>query len=130
MGRPALVLLCIAGTAQAQSAPDQAEAQFQRGKRLMAEGKIAEACAAFDDSQRLDPSPATVMNQAHCRERNGQLATARALFLEAARQTSAMRDAKWKKTHATATGLAAKLDPRLSTLRIDVPPDNVVEGLE
>jgi tetratricopeptide (TPR) repeat protein len=120
----------MAGAAHAQSASDQADAQFQRGKALMAEGEIAEACAAFDESQRLDPSPATVMNQANCRERNGQLATARALFLEAAQQTSAMREPKWKKTHATATGLAARLDPRLSTLRIDVAPGNVVEGLE
>ena len=55
------------------------------------------------------------MNQANCRERNGQLATARALFLEAAQQTRAMREPKWKKTHATATGLAARLEPQLST---------------
>ena len=118
------------GVARAQSASDQADALFQRGKQLMAEHRLAEACAAFDDSQKLDPSPATVLNQANCRERNGQLATARALFLEAARQTSATRDAKTKKMHATATERAARLDPRLSTLRIDVPPGNIVEGLE
>ena len=130
LGRGTLALLCILGVAHAQSASDQADAQFQRGKKLMGEGKIAEACAAFDESQRLDPSPATVVNQANCRERNGQLATARALFLEAARQTSAMREPKWKKTHATATERAAQLVARLSTLRIAVPPGSVVEGLE
>jgi hypothetical protein len=41
-----------------------------------------------------------------------------------------MREPKWKKTHATASERAGKLDPRLSTIRIDVPPGNVVDGLE
>jgi len=128
--RVALVALCMTGMAHAQSVSEQADAQFQRGKQLMAEGKIAEACAAFDESQRLEPTPATVLNQANCREQNGQLATARALFLEAARQTGATAVARLQKMHRTATMRAAKLEARVSTLRIDVPAGHVIEGLE
>lgn len=125
-----LVVLCLAGPAHAQSTSDEAEALFQRGKKLMADGKIAEACTAFDDSEKLEPTTATVLNQANCREQNGQLATARMLYLEAARQTSAKTEPKWKRMHATATSRAAKLDPRLSTLQIDVPAAVITSGLE
>jgi hypothetical protein len=127
---PALAALCAAATAHAQSPSEQAEAAFQRGKRLMADGKIAEACAAFDDSEKLESVPATVLNQANCREQNGQLATAHALYLEAARQTGARTEAKSRKMHRTATSRAAKLRPRLSTLRIDVPAGHAIAGLE
>jgi hypothetical protein len=129
--RTALVALwCMVATARADSPSDQADVLFQRGKDLMAAGKIAEACAAFDESQQLDATPATMLNQANCREQNGQLATARALYLEAARQTSSTTDARAKKMHASATSRAAKLEPQLSTLRISVPAASLVGGLE
>jgi hypothetical protein len=115
---------------RAQSPTDRAEALFRRGKELLTAGKVAEACAAFDDSQALDPTPATMLNQANCRERNGQLATARALFAEAARQTSAATDKASRHMHATATDRAARLAPRVSTLRIAVPAAARVAGLE
>lgn len=133
LGRPraALVaLLCMVGAARADSPSDQAEVLFQRGKKLLAADKIAEACAAFDESQQLEATPATMLNQANCRERNGQLATARALYVEAARQTGSTTDARAKKMHASATSRADQLEPRLSTLRISVPATSVVDGLE
>lgn len=107
---------------------DRAERKFQQGKQLIAAGKIAEACAAFDDSQRLEPAIATMLNQADCRERNGQLATAWRLFREVARQTMASEGAR-KQLGAVATRRAADLEPRLSTLRIDVPEEHRVAGL-
>lgn len=117
-------------TAHADAPSDQADVVFQRGKKLMAAGKIAEACAAFDESQQLEATPATMLNQANCREQNGQLATARALYLEVARQTRSTTDARAKKMHASATSRTAKLEPRLSTLRISVPAASRVDGLE
>src|SRR4051812_29728499 len=59
----------------AQSAGAQAEAMFREGRTLLAAGKIAEACAAFEASHKLEPAMSTLMNLAACRERNGQLAT-------------------------------------------------------
>ncbi|HEY4241581.1 MAG TPA: hypothetical protein VGM88_17285 [Kofleriaceae bacterium] len=105
------------GTAFAQSASAQADALFKRGKELEAAGKIADACAAFEGSQKLDPATTTLLNIAACRERNGQLATAYGDFEEAARQSRGTKPALEK----TANERAAKLEGRLSKLTINVP---------
>ena len=116
--------------AHAQSSTAQAETLFRQGKDLIAHGKIADACAAFDASQKLDPTLATLLNQASCREKNGQLATAWGLFLDAERQSRAATDDATRQLHQVATDHAAKLEPRLSTLTITVPAENRVGGLE
>lgn len=127
----ALVVVTVARTgAQAQSSTAQAETLFRQGKDLMAHGNIADACAAFDASQKLDPTLATLLNQASCREKNGQLATAWGLFLDAERQSRAATDDATRQLHQVATDHAAKLEPRLSTLTITVAPENRVGGLE
>jgi hypothetical protein len=126
-----VTLVCtMARSGHAQSPADQAEALFRRGKELLTAGRVAEACAAFDESQALDPTPATMLNQANCRERNGQLATAHGLFVEAARQTDAATGKASRHMHATATDRAARLAPRVSTLRIAVPAAGRIAGLE
>src|SRR5262245_40404877 len=126
-----LVLLALAArTADAQPSGAQAETLFRQGKELMAKGKIAEACAAFDASQKLDPTIATLLNQAACREKNGQFATAWGLFLEAERQTRTATDAATQQLHQVAATKAAKLEPRLSTLTINVPGENRIGGLQ
>jgi hypothetical protein len=116
--------------ADAQPSGAQAETLFRQGKELLAQGKIAEACAAFDASQKLDPTIATLLNQAACREKNDQLATAWGLFLEAERQTRSAVEGPGLQHHATAASKAARLEPRLSTLTIAVPPEARVAGLE
>jgi hypothetical protein len=127
----ALVAVGAARTgAQAQSSTAQAETLFRQGKDLMAHGNIADACAAFDASQKLDPTLATLLNQASCREKNGQLTTAWGLFLDAERQSRAANDDATRQLHQVATDHAAKLEPRLSTLTITVAPENRVGGLE
>lgn len=127
----ALILLAAAArTAHAQPSGAQAETLFRQGKELMARGKIAEACAAFDASQKLDPTIATLLNQAACREKNEQLATAWGLFLEAERQTRTASDAATQQLHQVAATKAAKLEPRLSTLTINVPGENRIGGLQ
>jgi hypothetical protein len=117
-------------SARAQSSTAQAETLFRQGKDLIAQGKLAEACAAFDASQKLDPTIATLLNQASCREKNGQLATAWGLFLDAERQSRSATDDAGRKLHRVATDHASKLERRLSTLTITVPLENRVRGLE
>jgi serine/threonine-protein kinase len=124
-----VAVLAMTRATHAQPKGAEAEVLFRQGKELMAAGKIAEACAAFDASQKLDPTVATLMNQANCREKNGQLATAWGLFLEVV-QTRATTDQASQQLHAVATARVAKLEPRLSTLRIDVPADSRIGGLE
>jgi hypothetical protein len=84
-----VVVLALCGQAAAQSAGAQAEVLFRQGRDLMAANKFDDACAAFAESQRLDPAITTLLNLAGCREKAGQYATAWGLFLEAERQTRA-----------------------------------------
>jgi hypothetical protein len=119
-----------ATAAQAQPAGAEAETLFRRGQDLLAQGKLAEACAAFDGAQKLDPTTSTQLNRANCREKNGEFATAWGLFLEAERETRGRKDASSLKWHKVASERAAKLEPRLSTLTISVPADSQIGGLE
>jgi hypothetical protein len=114
----------------AQSSGAQAEILFRQGKELMATGQIAEACTAFDASQRLDPTAPTLLNQANCREQNHQLATAWGLFLEAERRTRGAPDKASRQMHATARTRITRIEPRLSTLRIAVPANSRLDGLQ
>jgi hypothetical protein len=118
-------LLAMPGTAAAQSSA-QAEQLFRDGKRLMTERRYREACAAFDASQRVEPTPATAMNLADCSEKAGQLATAWGWFLDVAAKT---RGADAGVLHDTATRRAAVIEPRLSHLTVNVPDDSQVDGL-
>ena len=117
-------------SAFAQPAGAQAEVLFRQGRELLAAGKVAEACAAFDESQTLEAAVTTLLNLAACRETLGQLATAWGLFLDAARQTRAASDAATQRLHDVAQARAEKLEPRVSKLTINVPTQNQFDGLE
>src|SRR5688572_29480403 len=86
----ALVVILIAATASradAQEAGAQAEALFREGRELLASGRIPQACAAFEQSQKLEPATTTLLNLAGCREMNKQYASAWGYFLQAERET-------------------------------------------
>lgn len=118
--RLVVLSLFVCGIAGAQSASTEAEALFREGKKLMADGKIAEACSAFDSSQKLDPSVSTMLNQAACREKNNQITTAWGLFVEAERQTRDQTDAKSKSFNKVAHEHASKLEGKLSKMSVKV----------
>ncbi len=131
MGRVALVVaLVVSTTAHAQPAGAQAEVLFREGRDLMAAGKYTEACASFEQSQKLEPAISTLLNLAGCREKAGQLATAWGLFLEAERQTRGAKDASTRKLNDVAKSRAQKLEPRVSKLAINVPQNSQIDGLE
>ncbi len=118
-------LLVLAGSALAQSA--EAEALFREGKELLKQGQMAEACAKFDASDRIEPSVGTELNAADCHEKNGKLATAWATFLRAA--SNAGKAGNDKMREAEARRRASLLQPRLSYLTISVPETSRVPGL-
>jgi hypothetical protein len=118
------LVLAWPSPAAADASSAQAEALFRHGRELLAAGKTADACAAFDASQKLDAATTTLFNQADCREKNGQLATAWGEFVDAERQTRAAADAVGVKMHKVAVDRAAKLEPRLSKLTVHVAGQN------
>lgn len=121
--------LLSAGPVFAQTGADRAlaEALYDEGRRLMAEGQIAPACAKLEESQRLDPATGTLLNLAACRELEGRIATAWMLFKDAA--AAARRDGRQDRVEY-ADGKVAELDPRVSRLTIEVPAASATEGLE
>ncbi len=105
-----------------------AEQLFREGKRLLAAGRVADACKAFDGSYRKDAQISTLLNLADCREKNGQYASAWGHFLDAERMSRSRADGA--SYGATAKDRAAKLESRLSYLIINVPIDANVSGLQ
>ncbi len=104
--------------AHAEGAGNQAAAQalFDEGRRLMEQGKYAEACPKLESSQKLDPGAGTLMNLAACYEKNGQTASAWVTYTDAA-SAAAGRHPDWVEA---AKQKAATLEPKLSKLTIDV----------
>jgi len=125
-----LVLIMSSPAAVAQPAGAQAEVLFRQGRALMSAGKLAEACSAFEESQKLEGAVTTLLNLAGCREKLGQIASAWGLFLEAARQSRSSSNRAQRQLHQIATARARKLEPRVSRLTIQVPPQHLLDGLE
>jgi hypothetical protein len=130
LGRQLFVVVgLLVSTARFAGAQHSAEAEqrFRDGKKLMTEKKYAEACTAFETSQRLDPAIATLANLADCREKNGQIQSAWTAFLEVERQTRG--DAKQAAVNKIAKDRATNLEARLSFLTVSVSRESDIEGL-
>jgi hypothetical protein len=125
-----VALVSMTATTSAQPAGAQAEVLFRHGRELLDAGKIAEACAAFQESQKLEPAVTTLVNLAGCREQNHELATAWGLFLDAERQTRGSSDPASQQLLDIAQAKAAALEPRVSKLMVNVPDKSRVQGLE
>ncbi len=119
--------LLVSGDAWADKV-SEAEDLFRRAKALQAQNKHAEACPMFEESQRLDPQMGTLLNVALCHEQLGKIASAWGEFRAVEQQARAAvppREDRIKlaKEHAD------KLEPKISRLKIIVPPDARVRGL-
>jgi hypothetical protein len=118
----AAVVLVIASLpafrARAQDNSAAVEALFKQGKELAAAGNYSEACPKFLASYNLEHRVGTLLNLADCYERNGQIASAWARFVEAS--TLAARNNQPERVEF-ATKHATALEPRRSTLTIVVP---------
>jgi hypothetical protein len=72
-----------------------AQALFDEGKKLMAQGVVPAACAKFEESLRLDRAMGTLLNLAACEELAGHTSRACALFHEVVRAAKQQgRDAR------------------------------------
>lgn len=108
--------ISAAGTAHAGD-PATAQALFDQGRKLMAQEKWAEACPKLEESQRLDPAGGTLLHLALCREHEGRVATAWALYQDALAQ--AKRDARKDRAKSAQDRIDA-LGPKVSRVRVKV----------
>jgi hypothetical protein len=123
----ALALCATSAVAQGELRdPAAAQALFDEARALVRAQRFSEACPKLAESQRLDPGIGTQFHLADCYERQGKLASAWANFLEVVSQARASGQSEREKL---ATRRAAKLEPRLSKLRIVVPALNQIAGL-
>jgi hypothetical protein len=127
LSKLAIILgVVIPAVAWGQASP-QAEALFRDGKQLMKEGKLDEACPAFEGSEHAEHNVATILSLADCREKNHQYAAAWALFLQADSQTRS--DPSKAVLNKTAKTRARALESKLSYLTINVPDESRIPEL-
>lgn len=99
-----------------------AESLFEAGRSLMQQKKFTEACPKFEESQRQDPSPGTLLNLGECYEGLGKTASAWAEYKAAATMAQTMGRSAQEKA---ALERAARLEKTLSKLEIDGPPSTI-----
>jgi hypothetical protein len=118
-------LLSAQGASAQERDPAGAQALFDEGKKLMTEGKLAEACPKLVESLRLDPGGGTSMAVALCHEAEGKTATAWADFNVAL--SDARRDRRNDREGAALEHIR-NLEPKLTRVRVLVTKE--LEGLQ
>jgi hypothetical protein len=99
---------------QPQTTSAAATAQFDKGRSLFKAGKYADACAAFEQSQKLEAAFGTLYNLAGCYVKIGKLASAWVAYRDLAQ-----RDSKGARK-ADSARRARELEPRLPRLVITI----------
>jgi len=117
------LLFVIAMAAPTFAQKPDASAAFDLAKKLMAQGRIGEACEEFEASMRFEAANGTLYNMALCHEKLGKLATAWTEMKELAANDSNAARAKDAAKHAAA------LMPRLTRMHIVAPktPNTAIE---
>jgi len=114
------IALCgLVATAHA----DRADQLFKKGQKLLGEKRYAEACAAFEDSDRLDPEIGAKLNVARCYQEWGKLATAWRWYIDAEQMATTAGDKRTPKIHA----LIEEIDRDVPRLVLVLPPDAVTD---
>ncbi len=113
------LLLGLPSLARAQDTT-RADETFQAGRALLKDGKYADACPKFEESQRHDPASGTLLALAYCQELSGLLASSWANYLAAADLAAKEGQAE---RQSAATERAKALAARYSTLTIVVPAE-------
>lgn len=99
--------------------PAAAQVLFDQAQALMRQGRWTEACPKLEESQRLDPGDGTLLHLAACREHEGRIATAWALYEDA---LVAAKRSNNKGRIRIAQERVDVLGPRLHRLRVVVSP--------
>jgi hypothetical protein len=117
-------LAVLGGTVRPARA-DRADQLFKKGKKLLGEKRYAEACTAFEDSDRLDPGIGAKLNVAKCYQEWGKLATAWRWFTDAERMAKDGKDERATKIQA----LVDEIDASVPRLILKASPDASTSGV-
>jgi len=121
-----VVMVAVATPARATSDDRAAaEALFTKGRDAAKRGDLDTACAAFEESLRLDPAPGTMFNLGDCEEKRRHDAAAWQWFRETLTKLSPTDPRR-----SIVEGRVAALEARLPTLTVRLapgsPPDTVI----
>jgi hypothetical protein len=105
----------------------QAESLFEQGRKLAGQGRHAEACPYFAESERLDHGVGTLLNLAECHEKSGLLATAWAEYRRSAAEAGALGQVDRAQI---AREREIALQPLLTHLALTLPPQGLPPGAE
>ncbi len=122
---PAVLLAQAAARADDPGAA--AQALFDEAKQLTGQGRYAEACPKFEESQKIDPGLGTQFQLANCWQHVGRTASAWGLFRSVESQARALGQPGRERV---ARDRAAALEPWLSRLSIVIHADDPGEPLE
>jgi hypothetical protein len=111
--RAALIIFLLRLLSATALADNRADVLFKKGKKLLAEKKYADACAAFTDSDRLDPGIGAKLNVGKCFEEWGRLATAMRWYRDAEKAAKDAADPRVDKIHERIEALDPDV-PRLT----------------
>ncbi|HVY26484.1 MAG TPA: hypothetical protein VHB79_08010 [Polyangiaceae bacterium] len=111
------------GRGVCQSAPESAEALYQRGIQAFNAGNYVVACRFLSESYRLDPQLGALFTEATCEMRAGKLATAALHYQDFITRVDSLppeaRERQQERRSVAAEQRAALL-PQIPTLRIEV----------
>ena len=114
----ALVVVSPPAAAQpSASSTGAAVVLFEEGRRLMDEGRYAEACPKLARSQQVSPNGGTLFMLADCYEKNGEHASAWVTYKEASARavTAGKKDAEWLALEA-----AKAISPSVTWVTLEV----------
>ena len=106
-----------------RAAAERADQLFKKGKKLLAEHKYAEACTAFEDSDRIDTQIGAKLNVARCYQDWGKLATAWRWYIDAEQVAIKAGDDRARKIRL----LIDQLDPTIPRILLQLPPDAITD---
>lgn len=114
----AVSVVALSATADADNRK-KAESLFRQGKKLMADKRYADACEAFEKSQKLDPAIGTLLNVARCYEEWGKIGRAYLAYQAAEKMAKDANDDRAPKIREH----VERVEPDVPRLTIIVPSD-------
>ena len=120
-----LVCCALALVATRAEADPAGEQLFLEGRELLKAGKIDEACEKFQRSREVETKVGTLLNLGDCRERQGKLATAWDVFLEAKSLAAMQKDPRAVEAGRRANAIVGQR----AFLTVAVGADHRVPGL-